>query len=585
MDSRKILFLQFFITVAAFLFVGFYVEISILPLLILLLFVFVLGTNIFRVKQNKNILPHSVWGLLVGSFFLYAFVGLGNINIPQSFERVTSKKPVVLFDLKSPKTIDKMCYYVGIDKNVNFVLEYQKQGVWTKYYSYDKSYPYSFRWKCIPKTITAEKILLRVTKNEMMLNEVRFISKGKSIPYVTEYSKLNDETQIKIDTSYYSGMYFDEIYHGRTAYEIMNNIWVYENTHPYLGKVLLIPGIKVFGMSPFGWRVSNVLFAGLLVFMAYYFALMLFKEKFLAFGAGMLMTFSFMHFTQARLAHIDTFGVLFVFLSYYLLYQFIVTEKLSRLFLSGFVFGLAAGVKWAAIFASLGFVAVLLTLVFSKHVILKRFKVFKLVLYGMYAYVLVAAMAYLLTFPQMYFNGSGLQAIIDYNLNMYNYHSGMTQTHAYSSQWWSWPLDMKPMGYYKHSEDGFISSISAFGNPAIFWLGIIAIGYLLVSTIRKITIEKSIILFGFSALYLPYIFVGRLMFIYHFYYALPFLMLAIIYMFKDMIALTKYTYGVFIVYLLVVVGLFLLFYPVISGHQMTSEYVNHYLKWFDAWWF
>jgi len=481
--------------------------------------------------------------------------------------------------------VDKMCYYVGIDKNVNFVLEYQKQGRWQKFYTYANSYPYSFRWRCMKTGTHTSKVLLRVTKNKMMLNEVRFLSHDKIIPYTSRFAKLNDETDMKLDTSYHSGMYFDEIYHGRTAYEIMHGLRVYENTHPYLGKLLITPGIKLFGMTPFGWRVSNVIFAGLMIFIFYYFALLLFKDKLYALGAGFLMTYGFMHIAQARMAHIDTFSVLFVLLSYMFLYRFITKQKVIELFASGLFFGLASAVKWSAIFSGLGFVLLLLYVIFSRHALLKRFILSKLLFYGLYSYVLIAGLAYLLTFPEMYQHSGGLNAVINYNLNMYSYHSTMTQTHPYSSQWWSWPLDMKPMGYYKHYEGRFLSTINAFGNPAIFWLGIVAVLYLIFAMFKKATLEAALILSAFAGLYLPYVFVGRLMFIYHFYYAVPFLMLAIIYMFKDLIAWSRYGYGLFVVYLLIVAGLFLAFYPVLSGYAVEASYVTAYLKWFSTWWF
>lgn len=38
--------------------------------------------------------------------------------------------------------------------------------------------------------------------------------------------------------SYMTGMYFDELYHARTAYEHLHNLSVYEVSHPPLGKII-----------------------------------------------------------------------------------------------------------------------------------------------------------------------------------------------------------------------------------------------------------------------------------------------------------------------------------------------------------
>jgi len=585
MKVRQTLFLQLLIISPLFFFVGFYLDKSTKYMGIFVVLLAIYVWNIYRGISKQKFFSFPLWVVFVGSFYTYAFWGLGTTQVPQSSEVVSEKDSPVLFDFKTFTPIDKMCYYVGIDKNVNFILEYQKRGRWQKFYTYGNSYPYSFRWRCMKTSIHTSKVLLRVTKNKMMLNEVRFFSQGKVISYVSRLPKLNDEPNMTLDTSYTNGMYFDEIYHGRTAYEIMHGWGVYENTHPYLGKLLIIPGIKLFGMTPFGWRISNVVFAGLMIFIFYYFALLLFKEKLYALGAGFLMTYGFMHIAQARMAHIDTFSVLFVLLSYLFLYRFVTKQKLIELFTSGFFFGLASAVKWSAVFSALGFVLLLVYLVVSRHALWKRFSISKLLLYGLYSYVLIAGLVYLLTFPEMYQRSGGLHAVINYNINMFHYHSGMTQTHPYSSQWWSWPLNMKPMGYYREYKGALESSINSFGNPAIFWVGIVAVLYLVFVMFKKATLEAVLILSAFLGLYFPYIFIGRLMFIYHFYYAVPFLMLAIVYMFKDFIVWSRYGYGIFLFYLFVVAGLFLAFYPVLSGHMVERTYVDHYLKWFSSWWF
>jgi dolichyl-phosphate-mannose--protein O-mannosyl transferase len=144
---------------------------------------------------------------------------------------------------------------------------------------------------------------------------------------------------------------------------------------------------------------------------------------------------------------------------------------------------------------------------------------------------------------------------------------------------------MKPMGYYKYIDNELLSSLSSFGNPAIFWLGIVAIFYLFIRVFRAKNLEAFFLLSAFFSLYLPYAFVGRLMFIYHFYYALPFLILAIVLMWRDAIERFAFMRTVLWVYLIIVVSLFLAFYPILSAYAIDHTYVSSYLKWFDSWWF
>lgn len=544
-----------------------------------------LGVNVYRYFKQLHLLVVPAVYMLMGVFYFYAFYGLGSIQTPQTYRKLSTANDTIVFNFQKEVEIDKICYYVGIDKNVNFQLSSMQGSRWKSFYTYKKNYPFSFKWKCLNADIQTSQIQLHITKNKMMLNEIRFFKEDNIIPYSSVSKVLDDEPHTQIDSSYYSSMFFDEIYFGRTAFEIIKNKAVYENTHPYLGKFLIIPGIKLFGMTPFGWRFMNVLFAGLIIFMMYYLAMQLFRDKYYAFGASFLMTYSFMHLAQGRIALIDTFGIFFVLVSYFYLYRFIIKQELSKLLISGVFFGLAASVKWSSVFASLGFVLIAGYLILSKYPLKNKFRGIKLLGYGLLAYGVVALFIYVLSFWDIYAKTGTLQSIIDYNINMYHYHSTLQATHPYSSVWWQWPLDIVPMGYYRNIQEGLISSINAFGNPAIFWLGIIAIFYLIFTSIKYKKVETIFILFSFLGLYLPYIFVGRLMFIYHFYYAVPFMMLAIIYMFKDTIEKFIFMRYVYIGYLLLVAGLFLAFYPVLSGYAIDKSYVDGWLRWFDTWWF
>ncbi|MDD3591802.1 MAG: glycosyltransferase family 39 protein [Sulfurovum sp.] len=542
-----------------------------------------LGLNIYRYRNKLPLLHYPLLMILIGSFLVYASYGLGSRDAPQSFE-ILKRGNTVIFDFGKSVHPDKMCYYIGIDQNVNFTVNGIDQKQWKKLYSYKQNFPFSFRWQCSDLNLAVSKIHLYVTKNEMMLGEVYFMDKKRTIPFVTNKPLLNDEQNLTVDTSHYGGMFFDEIYHSRTAYEIMHGMNVYETTHPYLGKFLIIPGIKLFGMTPFGWRVTNVVFAALFIGMMYYFALLIFRKRFFAFSAAFLLTYSFMHLTQSRIGLIDTFGVFFVFVSYYFLYRFIKQQKLSLLLWSGLFFGLASAVKWSAVFASLGFIMIALYLLITRYPLEKRFSGYKLLFYGILSYGVVAVVVYLFTFFDIYLQTGSFQKIIEYQVNMYDYHSRLTGTHAYSSPWWSWPIDFRPMCYTREINGTHFRSVTVFGNPAIFWMGTIAIFYLTYVTIKRRTLESSFILLAFASLYLPYIFVGRSMFIYHFYYAVPFMMLAVIYMLKDaMIRFPQYCKFYFM-YLIVVAALFLFFYPVLSGYEVPKMYVDHGLIWFSGWW-
>ena len=522
--------------------------------------------------------------LLIFSYFSYAFHLLGSQTIPRAYQVYNYKGTNTTIEFKEASKVDNICYYTGINKNAQLSFEQEEKNSWKKLFTTTKNVA-SFQWICHDVNVTTQKIRFKLLEGQVMLNELRFSYKNSDINFTTSKKRLNDETNIKVSKSYYDNMVFDEIYHARTAYEIMRDIYpIYENTHPYLGKLIIMQGIKIFGMNPFGWRFSSVVFGALFILMAYYFALKLFRRRLYALVSAFLVTFSFMHLTWSRLGLIDTFGVLFVFVSYYFFYVFIKKQKLSWLLLSGVFFGLASAVKWSAVFASLGFVAMALYLLITHYPLKEKFQGYKLILYGLLSYAIVASTVYTLTFYDIYLKTGSLKAIWDYQVNMLAYHSHLVSSHPYSSAWWSWPFDIKPMCAYRNIEGTTFSSITMFGNPAIFWLGVVAMLYLVYIFIKRRTLEGTLILFAFMALYLPYAFVGRVMFLYHYYYAVPFLILAIVYGIRDFLSFYPKQSILLWIYLAIVAGLFLAFYPVLSGYEVPKSYVDNYLLWLPTWW-
>ena len=134
-------------------------------------------------------------------------------------------------------------------------------------------------------------------------------------------SELHDERKtVPNRESYYNSTYFDEIYHARTAYEFINSEHVYEWTHPPLGKVFIAMGIKMFGMNPFGWRITGTVFGILMLFFIYIFVKKMTNQTWLSAISTLVFAFDFMHFTQTRIATIDVYVTFFIILMYLFMY-------------------------------------------------------------------------------------------------------------------------------------------------------------------------------------------------------------------------------------------------------------------------
>jgi dolichyl-phosphate-mannose-protein mannosyltransferase len=311
---------------------------------------------------------------------------------------------------------------------------------------------------------------------------------------------------------------FDEQYHGRTAMEYIQIRNPYEDTHPPLGKLLIALGILIFGMVPFGWRFMGTFFGILMVPLMYAFGKQLFKKTEYAFFSAFLMAVDFMHFTQTRIATIDSYGVFFIILMTYFMYKYYKTSfyemkffrTLIPLFLSGVCFGLGAASKWIAVYALAGLIIIgILSLVKkwteyktmnemleSKELknnmdewmrikaITDRFWVYfwmTLFLAVVVFFFIVPVSLYSLSFLPLWYapeigqnphNPSFLGWVFSTVGGMIDYHSREME-HSFASRWWEWPLMIRPMWYHvaEGLPAGQTQRLFSFGNPAVWWFG------------------------------------------------------------------------------------------------------------------
>jgi dolichyl-phosphate-mannose--protein O-mannosyl transferase len=180
--------------------------------------------------------------------------------------------------------------------------------------------------------------------------------------------------------------------------------------------------------------------------------------------------------------------------------------------------------------------------------------------------------------------GHSLADVYESQWAMYNYHSTLTATHPYSSQWWTWPFITRPVWLYvSYLPGGNVSTIAALGNPAVWWIGFSCLILAAEEGIRK---KNHVCLFVatiFLFQWLPYAFISRALFLYHFYFNVPILVLATAYFINNSWG-TRRGKATVITYLIVVAVLFAVFYPVISGMSVPS-YWREALRWFKSWGF
>ena len=458
--------------------------------------------------------------------------------------------------------------------------------------------------------------------------------------------------------NYMHSAYFDEIYHPRTAYEFVNGMQVLEWTHPPLGKVIMSWGISIFGMTPFGWRFAGAFFGVLMLPLIYAFAKAIFaKSKDSTLWAAFVtfvFAFDFMHYAQTRLATIDTFVVIFIMGMYYFMYRYsqmnFFRDKLSKtlwpLLFSGIFLGLAAASKWQGLYGALGIAVIFFWVLGQRYMEHRRKKkgegrdegeerrnreddrgeysiwdrrvvgrpafwkkagitcaacvgFFIIIPIGIYliSYIPFWNTGYLIRdirTGELMYDMTFIQAVWQNQVDMFQYHSMLLEQHPYSSTWWQWIINYRPIFYYANSvgiTPGLAQGISSFGNPLVWWGGVVALIYCVYAAIARRDKIAIFLVIAWLSQILPWVPVYRIAFIYHYFPNVSFLVLMIAYAIKSSrIFEHRYVTAFFgsrknvaISFAVACFALFVLFYPVLTGIPISREFVDIYLRWFPSW--
>ena len=122
------------------------------------------------------------------------------------------------------------------------------------------------------------------------------------------------------------------------------------------------------------------------------------------------------------------------------------------------------------------------------------------------------------------------QTLLELTGQMYRYHNELTSAHAASSPWWAWPFDLKPVWFYQGGfGDGTSAAIYDAGNLAIWWFGVPAMAFVAYQSFKRRSLGLALIAVGFAAQWIPWGRIDRAAFQYHYYTALPFVILALAY--------------------------------------------------------
>ena len=567
------------------------------------------------------------WLLMLG------VTNLGSMKAPQNPWVSSTRNEQVIIDLGEHHDDVTMLYFCQVSYS-NFSVAVSEDGEsWSDDYIADMAEGECFQWKYLtPSYMGKDKYgndqrffysqpikfsarYVRITSQQigLKMNEIIFQdANGDRIP-ATVIAQLNvmEESTLYSDAnnifdeqdtleglpSWWNSTYFDEIYHARTAYEHLHGTAPYETSHPPLGKVIMSLGIAIFGMVPFGWRVMGAL-AGILMLPAMYLlGKQLTKKSSFAFAAALMLALDCQHFTQTRIATIDSYPVLFILFSWLFMLRFMqrdivrlpVKKLLPDLALSGLFMGLGIASKWIGVYSGAGLAVAFFWTIFrhmrmaatSAHLLktdkslsdedrkiltlrdqttMKRVLVICLwcLLFFVAIPLAIYLLAYIPYFAYAHFDNlkDYLTAVWNEQLSMFSYHSkpGLGMDHPFYSPWYEWIFNQRPMYYASPTyvnTPGWSYAIWCFGNPAIWSAALVGFAYTVFMwakrhryTLRKDgetlhwtaadwDVTMPFLLLSALSQFLPWVLVPRGTYIYHYFATTPFLMLSITVLFRD----------------------------------------------------
>lgn len=370
---------------------------------------------------------------------------------------------------------------------------------------------------------------------------------------------------------------FDEVHYVPAARAMLALSSPANIEHPPFAKELIAIGMALFGDTAFGWRFMSTLAGSATIAGVFALAHLLTGRVRAGLVAAACAMLGFTVYVQARIAMLDTFMLAF------LLWAIVLLGAMRRRGRSAWIvgamlLGLATACKWAAapyvLFAAAAFVQL-------KREDPRRWPDLRIVpalaLLGS-----VSVLTYFATFLPAFFYAQDavtLRSLLPLQWDMYLRQRQVLPHHTYQSQWWTWPLLIRPIWYLYEPADGAQRGILLIGNPVVMYGGLAAVaslyyGWVKTGAARLLAPALLCTLAVAQFALIP----KSLGFYYYFYPASVFLTVAIAVAF-DHWRLRGWDEA----FLLAAFALTLYFLPVLTAQALTDPGAFRRWTWFDSW--
>ena len=387
---------------------------------------------------------------------------------------------------------------------------------------------------------------------------------------------------------YPSKLVFDETYYVKDAWTLWNtgaerawpadanaafesghvNDYLFDPSfvvHPPLGKWLIGFGMWLFGAeNPFSWRIATAVLGIAAVALLMVIARRIFKSQTCAIIAGLLFAIDGHAIVLSRTALLDNILMFFALLAFYFMLRHLESRNTSAvswrqpwLLAMALALGAATAVKWSGLYfvAVFGIYVVLTDLLDRRAAGQKSWALNGLIKQGLISAVIIlptVLFVYLSSWLGWILGNDGydrnsspnwLIALWNYHQSAYGFHVGLHTPHSYASNPLTWLLAIRPTSFFYEGaalgengcefEAGCSSAITALGNPLIWWASAAAVVYLVVWFVRTRDRTAALIATGIVAGYVPWLFfMGRTVFQFYGIAFLPWMILALLYVWR-----------------------------------------------------
>jgi dolichyl-phosphate-mannose--protein O-mannosyl transferase len=408
--------------------------------------------------------------------------------------------------------------------------------------------------------------------------------------------------------------------------------------HPPLGKWIIGAGMWLVGPdNPVGWRISTAVFGIIAVLLTIMIAHRILRSHTFAALAGYFVAIDGIAITLSRNALLDQIltvfvlgGILAVMLdrahtnrrlqnfSNHALHPTHSAHSEARrrwgplilwrpwLLTAGILLGAATAVKWSGLYviAAAGLWVVIADLVHARRAGVKFWVKSSTLRHAPLAALHLlpaAALTYLASWTGWFVTTGGynrhwadsnapglaepwasLAALGDYHSAQLAYHLAENTPHGYQANPLTWPLMVRPTAFYFDTScgTGCTEYITSVANPALWWAGVAALGWLAWLTARTHTTRYVPLLVGIAATYLPWVqYQNRTVFQFYTVLMEPFLMIALA---AALLLIAQTRPRVVTVFVRIATGISLFFLPVWWGTPIPLWFAAlHY--WFPTW--